>query len=497
MSGKVRVEAGRPEDAVVDLLCIPVFGKDDDLADLPGVLRAVAPEWQRATSAGEFTRKAYSSFIVSTSGTSLKAAAVCFVGAGPHGEADAERLRRVAAVAGYVGRQRAARRLGWVVRPGLPVDVDVAVRTAADGLAAAEFDGGSYKRSADRLGPAADEHVVVAPGQDAFSLRAHAELGRTVGEAANFARSLANEPANVLTPTEFAARVAASAREVGLGVEVLDEARLRELGMGLLLSVSQGSVEAPKLVVLRHEPAGAPASPVLAFVGKGVTFDTGGISIKPADGMDRMKNDMAGGAAVAAAMRAIATLGVPRRVLGLIPMVENMPSGRATRPGDVIRGASGTTVEIINTDAEGRLILADALWHARQLGATHLIDVATLTGACVVALGHHVSGLFGSDDAWVSTVRSAGSRGGDRLWPMPIYEETREQLRSEIADLVNSAGRPGGASTAAAFLREFVGDTPWAHLDVAGTAWSEAKTAYQPKGATGIAVRTLVEIARA
>jgi leucyl aminopeptidase len=264
--------------------------------------------------------------------------------------------------------------------------------------------------------------------------------------------------------------------------------------MGLLLGVAQGSAEPPRVAVIRYEPPNAPATPVLGFVGKGVTFDSGGISIKPADGMERMKDDMSGGAAVACALRAIALLKAPHRVLGIIPMTENMPGGRAIRPGDVLTGASGQTVEIVNTDAEGRLILADALWYAQQLGATHLVDVATLTGACMVALGRSTSGLFGVPDTWVATVQAAARRAGDRVWPMPLFDEYREQLNSEIADMMNSGGRPAGAITGAWFLREFV-DRPWAHLDIAGTAWAEERKAYQPKGATGVAVRTLIELA--
>jgi leucyl aminopeptidase len=290
------------------------------------------------------------------------------------------------------------------------------------------------------------------------------------------------------------ARVSRVDSMAGLSVEVLDESRLAELRMRLLLGVAQGSAEPPRLIVIRYEPVNAPLSPIFGFVGKGITFDSGGISIKPADGMERMKDDMAGGAAVAGALRAIALLGGKHRVIGLIPTAENMPGGRAIRPGDVVKGASGTSVEIINTDAEGRLILGDALWYARHLGATHLVDIATLTGACVVALGKHVSGLFGQPDDWVETVRGASVRAGDRLWPMPIYEETGDELKSEIADLINAAGRPGGAITAAAFLRAFAGNGPWAHLDIAGTAWSESKRPYQPKGATGVAVRTLIEL---
>jgi leucyl aminopeptidase len=265
--------------------------------------------------------------------------------------------------------------------------------------------------------------------------------------------------------------------------------------MGLLLGVSRGSHEPPRLIVIRHEPAGAPASPVLGLVGKGVTFDTGGISIKPAENMDRMKDDMSGGAAVICAMRAIAALKVPARVIGVVPATENMPGGQAIKPGDILRGACGKTVEVLNTDAEGRLILGDALWYAQQLGATHLVDVATLTGAIVVALGKLTSGLFGTPDPWVDLIRQSAERAGDRVWPMPLVEDYREQLKSEIADFSNTGGRPAGSITAALFLQEFVNGRPWAHLDIAGTAWSEEARPYQPKGPTGAAVRTLVELA--
>jgi leucyl aminopeptidase len=265
--------------------------------------------------------------------------------------------------------------------------------------------------------------------------------------------------------------------------------------MGLLLGVARGSSEPPRLIVFRYEPAGAPASPVLGLVGKGITFDTGGISIKPADGMDRMKDDMTGGAAVACAMRAIALLKAPIRVIGVVPATENMPGGRAVKPGDVLTSAGGKTVEVLNTDAEGRLILGDGLWYARQLGATHLVDVATLTGAVVVALGRVTSGLFGSPAAWVERVRRVADRAGDRVWPMPLFEDYREQLKSEIADFTNTGGRPAGSITAALFLSEFTGGLPWVHMDIAGTAWAEESKPYLPKGPTGVAVRTLAELA--
>jgi leucyl aminopeptidase len=265
--------------------------------------------------------------------------------------------------------------------------------------------------------------------------------------------------------------------------------------MGAFWSVAQGSDEPPALIILRYEPAGAPEKPVLGLVGKGITFDTGGISIKPADGMERMKDDMSGGAAVACAMRAIAMLKAPIRVIGVVPATENMPGGRAIKPGDVLKSAEGKTVEVINTDAEGRLILWDGLWYARQLGATHLVDVATLTGACVVALGKTTSGLFGAPPAWVEQIRGVAIRAGDRVWPMPVFEDYRDQLKSEIADFTNTGGRPAASITAALFLKEFTGGLPWAHLDVAGTAWAEEARPYQPKGPTGVAVRTLAELA--
>ena len=267
-----------------------------------------------------------------------------------------------------------------------------------------------------------------------------------------------------------------------MSAEILDEKQIEKLGMGLFLGVARGSLEPPRLLVLKYEPEGAPADKTLGLIGKGITFDTGGISIKPSDGMERMKDDMAGGASVVAALRAIALQKLPVRAVVVVPMTENMPSGTATKPGDIHKGASGLTVEINNTDAEGRLILGDALWYARKLGATHLIDVATLTGAVVVALGKITTGLYGTPQPWVDHVRAAADRAGEKVWQMPLFDEYREQLKSEIADMLNSPGRPAGSITAAMFLKEFAGDGPWAHLDIAGTAWAEDAKPWQPKG---------------
>ena len=246
----------------------------------------------------------------------------------------------------------------------------------------------------------------------------------------------------------------------------------------------------------QHRLGGSPSrtAPVLGLIGKGVTFDTGGISIKPADDMDKMKDDMAGGAAVLCAMAAISRLQAPVRCVAVIPMTENMPGGRAIKPGDVLTSAEGKTVEVLNTDAEGRLILGDAVWYARQLGATHLVDLATLTGSCVVALGKTTTGLFGTPDSWVERVRQASQRAGERSWPMPVFDDYTELFKSEIADFGNTGGRAGGAITAALFIKQFTGDLPWVHMDIAGTAWAEDGKPYQPKGATGVGVRTLAEL---
>ncbi len=377
---------------------------------------------------------------------------------------------------------------------GVAADLAQAV---AEGLTLAEFHGGSYKT--DDPPPAAVASWTVVASDDVDGARTMAELavarGRILGECSNLARELSNEPGNVLPPSEFARRATALASEVGIKTEILDEVQIEKLGMGLLLGVARGSAEPPRVMVFRHDPPGAPKAPVLGLVGKGITFDTGGISIKPAEKMEQMKDDMAGGAAVACAMRAIALLKAPMRVIGVVPTAENMPGGKAIRPGDVLTSASGKTVEVINTDAEGRLILGDGLWYARQLGATHLVDVATLTGAVVVALGKVTSGIFGTPDAWVERVRAVANRAGDRAWPLPVFDDYKDQIKSEIADLMNTGGRAAGSITAAMFLKEFVGDLPWAHLDIAGTAWVDEARPYVPKGPSGVAVRTLANLA--
>jgi leucyl aminopeptidase len=479
-------------DVATDLLFLPVCEGEDPGSLLDGLGEPTSQAVTRAVRSKEFQGKPFEVFMLPVV-SGWKAARVALIGCGRSEDLTAERLRRVAGVAALTARQRRLPRVA-ILNRGLEPAADAA-QALTEGVVLASYSGDIYK-SGERGSAPAERTVIVNTGPgDAARLERAVERGRILGESCNIARSLCNEPSNVLTPAVFADRAAAIGRDAGLAVEILDEQELARRRMGLLLGVGRGSAEPPRMIVLRYDPPGAPAGPVLGLVGKGVTFDTGGISIKPADGMEKMKDDMAGGAAVIAALRAIALLEAPIRVIGVVPAVENMPGSRAIKPGDVLTGAGGKTVEVINTDAEGRLILGDGLWYAQQLGATHLVDVATLTGACVVALGRAASGLFGQPDAWVDVVREVGARSGDRFWPMPLFEEYADQLRSEIADMMNVGGRPAGACTAAMFLKEFAGGLPWAHLDIAGTAWIDDAKPWLAKGPTGVAVRALAELA--
>jgi leucyl aminopeptidase len=321
------------------------------------------------------------------------------------------------------------------------------------------------------------------------------ETGRTMGEATNLARQLGNEPSNVMTPAEMARRAQEMAEREGLKAEVLGEPELKQRGFGALLAVSSGSSEPPRFIVLDYstdQPGGAGLE-TIALVGKGVTFDSGGISIKPAANMDEMKFDMCGGAAVIGAMQAIARIKPRARVLGIVPACENMPSGRSYKPGDVVRGLGGKTVEIINTDAEGRLILSDAITYAVGRGASTIVDVATLTGACVIALGEIRAAVMGTDQRLIDDLIRAGEQSGERIWQLPLDDRYGEQISSPIADIKNDGGRGAGAITAAMFLKAFAGQTPWAHLDIAGTAWINDARPFISKGATGFGVRTLTD----
>ena len=343
--------------------------------------------------------------------------------------------------------------------------------------------------------PAGTVSETAIHGGDPAAIDRGIERGRALARAANFARDLANEPSNLLTPTELAARAEAWAADRGLEIDILDEAAAAELGMGSFLGVAKGSKQPAKFLILRHR--GGAAEPGIGWCGKGITFDTGGISIKPAANMEAMKQDMSGAAAVVAAIGGAADLAITANITALAPCTENMPGGNAIKPGDLLKAMNGVTIEVINTDAEGRLVLADALSYANHLGLSPLVDVATLTGAVSIALGDVATGVMANDDDLAAELIQAGKLAGEKIWQLPMFREYDEQIRSDVADIKNTGGRLAGAITAAKFLQRFAGDTPWAHLDMAGTDDASKTRGTQIKGATGVPVRSLIHFAQA
>jgi leucyl aminopeptidase len=370
-----------------------------------------------------------------------------------------------------------------------------AVQAIAEGSILGGYKFNLYKTEAPKAESVEKLYIIATHAKNILEMQNRARDGELIARAVNTARDMVNHPANYLTPTRMAGYASEIAQRLGLPLDVLDKKQIEALKMNAFLAVAQGSDEPPKLIVLHY--TGAPDdSRQIAFIGKGITFDSGGISLKPSEGMQDMKDDMAGGAAVLAATQAIAELKLPINLLTIVPCTENMPSGHAFRPGDVITSMNGKTIEVISTDAEGRLILADAITYAIKLGATHIIDLATLTGACVVALGNVASGLTGNDLDWKRQLFTAAADSGEKMWELPLFDEYKEQIKSDIADIKNTGGRPAGAITAALFLAAFAGQTPWIHLDIAGTVTSSKDNGYNAKGATGVGVRTLIRLAQ-
>jgi leucyl aminopeptidase len=490
---KTLLSLSAPTELETECLVAVVFDRGDK--DKPEVFvsttdKAVQESAAEVIAAGEVTAKNLETTLLHKP-DKVKAKRVLLLGGGKAKKFTAGDLRKLSGVAVRGLKGRGIRSFAFLV-PG-EVKAEDAVKAIVEGAFVGNFDSDTYK--SDRKDQKIDALTIVASGDQA-SLQKAIDEARIMGESQNFTRQLVNEPSNNMTPTILANHAKKMCQEVGLKCEVYGADKIKELKMGAFWGVAQGSDEPPALIVMRYEPAGAPEKPVLGLVGKGVTFDTGGISIKPADGMEKMKYDMAGGATMIGAMRAIALLKPKVKVIGIVCATENMPSGKAQKPGDIQIAMSGKTIEIINTDAEGRLVLADGLCYARQLGCTHLIDAATLTGAVVVALGYYNAGIFSNDDAFYERFNKALNKSGEKMWRLPVTDEYLDQTRSSIADLMNTGGRWGGASTAAAFLREFAEDTPWLHLDIAGTAWMEDQKPWIAKGPSGIAVRSLVEYVR-
>ena len=486
---EVRAEFGKFYDVEADALVVTVYeGEKADDGALKEIDERTGGVISEILGTDEMRGKQNDTFYVYRPGK-IRAERLLLVGAGKREDFSLNTVRKVAGAAARFLRGKGARSMAVLRRSQL--DIGNSAQAAVEGVLLGLFEPDMYKTE-NKEERRIDELILVAatPGSE-DALAQGVERGRIIGEAVNLARELSNEPSSTLTPTELAERAKETATRFGLEIDVLDEARMKELGMGALLGVARGSDEPAKLVVLRYNGNESDTN-AIAIVGKGITFDSGGISIKPAEGMEKMKYDMSGAAATLAAMRAIAQLKPRANVIGLMPTTENMPSGRAYKPGDVLRAMSGKTIEVINTDAEGRLILADAISYARKLGATKIIDLATLTGAVSIALGTINVAILGNDQQFVDELRGAAREVGERFWQLPMDRDYREMIKSDIADIKNSAGRNAGTITAASFLREFAEDTPWVHLDIAGTAWENERKPHMSKGPTGVAIRTLI-----
>ena len=430
----------------------------------------------------------------------MAAKRVIVVGLGAQEKYNTQSLRRASAIAARHAQDTGAHSLALVSNwESDPFEPDRGIQAQVEGVLLGLYSFRKYQHASSNSngqnGRGVIEVRIAANNAKQYEYDEAVRKGIAMAEATNFARDLVNEPPNVLNPTELANRASAMAKHAGLECEVLDRPQMEKLGMGGLLGVAQGSAEPPKFIILRYRGAPDSNEKGLALVGKGITFDTGGISLKPAERMHEMKGDMAGAAAVISAMQVIAALKPAINVTALVSSTENMPSGTAYRPGDILRIMNGKTIEIVNTDAEGRLVLADALSYAVKEGLSPIVDVATLTGGVVVALGSVNVGLFSNNEELSEEIIEAGRTEGEKYWPMPLDDEYQEFIKSEIADIKQTGGRAASSVTAAKILEHFVGDAKWAHLDIAGVDYIDTKTAYQEKGATGYAVRTLAELA--
>ena len=485
---QVHVSRDAATSVTTGALVVPVFAGtsvEGVAAEVDGVLGGAIAD---VLSAGEIAGKPNENALIHAKDAPFKR--VLVVGVGEKDKLTAGALAKYAGGAvRYLGK-RGVTSIAFALPPGL--DAAAAASAVVEGTIAGTLDTTAYRTEPDKP-IALDKIALLAGSYDAAAVESGAKRGEILGEAVNRARRMALTPGNDMTPTHMAQQARDAAKDAGLEIDVLDEKRMEAKGMGALLGVSRGSDEPATLSVMTYK--GDPSSKeILALVGKGLTFDSGGISLKPPENMHEMKYDMSGGAAVIAAMWAIGKLKPKLNVIGLVPSSENLPGPKAMKPGDILRAMSGKTIEVLNTDAEGRLILSDALCYAKELGATKIVDAATLTGACVIALGHAASGAMTNDDAFIDRFLATVADCGERYWRLPLYPDYDKQIQSEIADLKNTGGRPGGAETAGAFLKAFVGDTPWIHLDVAGTAYGDGDGALA-KGPTGTPVRAFVTLA--
>ncbi|HEY4690428.1 MAG TPA: leucyl aminopeptidase [Anaerolineae bacterium] len=490
----IQVKHGSIQDTPADAIIVNLFEGVERTAGATGAVdQALGGAIANLIGIGDFKGKMNQTAVVYTQGR-LPAPRVVLVGLGPVADFSVDRVRQAAASAARRARELGAKSIASTAHGAGTgqIDPQAAAQAVAEGTLLGLYEWNQHKSK--KNGNAVESFTIVEFDPSKMpALEAGVKTGSILADAVNFARDLTNQPANLMNPTALANATQERAQQVGLKCTVHDIDWIRAQGMGAFLGVTQGSATPPKFIVLEHD--GAAGDP-LVFVGKGITFDTGGISIKPADKMEEMKSDMAGAAATIAALLAIAELKLPVRVVGLAPVCENMPSGTAYRPSDVLRAKNGKTIEIINTDAEGRLILADALCYAAEFKPKAVVDLATLTGACVVALGEDVAaGFFANDEEVARRVAAASEASAERLWRLPLYEEYKDKIKSDTADVKNSGGRYSGVGSSATFLAEFV-SYPWSHWDIAGMALAKSGPPYVIKGGTGFGVRALVELAR-
>ncbi|MGC1453814.1 MAG: leucyl aminopeptidase [Nitrospirota bacterium] len=490
----INVLAGKIERHKTDAAVILLFQNEKPGRVAERINKALGRLISRLIKKGDFKPKRGEVHLLYPEGR-IPAERLLLVGLGKRSEFTPDRLRLAAGKAASLLRSSGAQEITFIA-DGVPLDAEEIGQAVAEGSLLGLYRFLKYKTNEvnERKKDLRRMSLLTESAGAVTAMRKGVKVGEIIAGSTVMARDMVNSPPADMTPVIIAGKAKAIAGQFGLRLQVLNKDRMRKLSMGALLGVASGSVQPPKFIIIEYRKGGV--KPFIALVGKTITFDSGGISIKPAENMDRMKDDMSGGAAVLGAIRTAAALKLPLNIVGLLPVTENMPSGSAFKPGDVLRTMSGQTIEILSTDAEGRLILSDALTYACTYKPAVIVDIATLTGACGVALGTEATGMLGTDDRFKQKMRTAGEKTGERVWEMPLWEEYYEQIKSDIADMKNTGGRRGGVITAAALLSKFIQKYPWVHLDIAATAWTEKELPYTPKGATGIGVRLLTQFLR-
>jgi leucyl aminopeptidase len=496
MPMKLHVGVEKPERTRVDALVLPAYTDGVASTAVDAIDRKLGGVIDDHRGTGEFKGREGDELTI-PGGAKIGAKRVLVVGLGSRGDVSPASLKKYAGLAVRSAARRSLSTVAIVLPDGLPFSAADAAESIAEGSLMATFDPSPYRSKREGKPDTVRSVTLIAPGKTtAAALGAGISRGIVLGDAANLARHLVNTPSNDMTPTHLAEIAKSVAKKTGLKITILDRPQMKRLGMGSFLSVAAGSEEPPKVIALEYR-GDRKSKTVLGLIGKGITFDTGGISLKPALDMDAMKGDMAGGATVIAAMSAIGQLKPKSNVIGIVVATENMPSGKATKPGDVVRAMNGKSIEVINTDAEGRLVLADGICWARKLGATHLVDIATLTGAAVVTFGHTTTGVMSNDRELVDLFHRAAQPFGERYWELPLFPEYADLIKSPIADMKNSGGRQAGTIFGAMFIKEFVDDRPWVHLDIAGTSWADRDGGHIVKGPTAVGLRPMVALAEA